>query len=218
MNNRQKNKLMKYTLIAFVLYLVWRKMSSGYEMSGSTSNVGSEEYCLKTTGTKDCRIAEKAGMKIGSVKAAKSVDVAAVAKNVGSEEYCLKTTGTTDCRIAEKAGMKIGSVKAGEIGLKSGGEIGISSATPKCRTEFKCATNYRDDGTRCVNNSKYGLPILPRLPYLKCDPVEAVVKIPTCRTEFKCATNYTDDGTKCVRKHGTYGLPILPRLPYLKCN
>jgi len=30
MNNRQKKNLMKYALIAFVIYLVWRKMSSGY--------------------------------------------------------------------------------------------------------------------------------------------------------------------------------------------
>ena len=30
MNNRQKNKLIKYALIAFVIYLVWRKMSAGY--------------------------------------------------------------------------------------------------------------------------------------------------------------------------------------------
>jgi len=30
MNNRQKTNLMKYALIALVIYLVWRKMSSGY--------------------------------------------------------------------------------------------------------------------------------------------------------------------------------------------
>ena len=36
MNNRQKTTLMKYALIALVIYLVWRKMSSGYSVNGFT--------------------------------------------------------------------------------------------------------------------------------------------------------------------------------------
>jgi len=158
MNNRQKNKLVKYALIAFVLYLVWRKMSSGYEMAGSTStigrranelsNIGSDEYCLKTTGTTNCMIAEKAGMKIGSVKAGE----------IGLKSDALRFDGA---------------------------RIGIDSAKPKCRIEaLPCPVGKRLVGNSCVRTS-WPFIITARPTNTVCDPVP-VKEEPKCRIEKVC--------------------------------
>jgi hypothetical protein len=255
---------MKYALIALVIYLVWRKMSSGYEPAckvvwepcppsyiekggicmstgfpfkflprksravceeptkvaeksmdaGALANkdgmkIGSEEYCLRTTGTKNCgvggvigsifgqkildstqaiekgQIPEKVGMKIGSLQIPEKVGMKIGSiSNIGMRANEAAKSGEVAkswdfAAMADKLGMKVGSVKSGQIGSLNAGEIGISSATPKCKNVSTCDPGYTLNGALCTGPSG-----LPRIPHMQivCDPVQVKKDAKKCRT------------------------------------
>jgi hypothetical protein len=221
MNNRQSKNLVKYALIAFVIYLVWRKMSSGYCINvPGPCPPGSIQY-----GGLLCRYPKSKIFFSKPVKSQCTGDaIKAAAEKVGMKIGVLPTPQCTTEMICT-SGRPDGDRCKNGVGL---GPFWYTNKTPS--TKCAAMTKSVDVGTAVKDGLKIGSFKGGEIG-LKSDAVKvgqigkvaATIASPVCTTTYKCATEsgWIPDPSniqQCLYNTKRQGTTVAPAEQVQVCN